>query len=257
MFGCSALRQGSEHRNFTGLTLGIRIWKPQPGYWNQPGKYRDFVPSLTLTFSMVKAVGYTLYLLVSWCFRGYKTSRPVEERKEADSIFGFESLRLDLWHHKINNTDKSSPALLPLWWVLLEVPEDRKTWSEWRRKAQQWIKQLPYHNFQPSRAPEQQIWHLSVSTCTCTWSMPVQLLQCVQSLCVHSRELGCLLWCLSLWTPGMHRKLVWYGVDFCMVGGCLSEISRCCLEIWWNTAQSSWVRRLEKSFTCVIDVVCI
>lgn len=30
-----------------------------------------------------------------------------------------------------------------------------------------------------------------------------------------------------------------------------------CLEIWWNTAQSSCVGRLEMSFTCLINVVCM
>lgn len=223
------LKRASVHRNFRGLTLGNQDLKNSVRILKSSGEntgifYHRLLPS------MVKAVGHKFSLLASWSLRGYRTSMTVKERKETDQGFGFECLSLGLWHYKVhNNMHRSSALLLPLWWVLLEVLEDRKIQPEWYCKAQQWNKRSLYRKFHPPQAPEQQIWHLCVRMCTCTWSVSVQLLQCVQSHCACTpgdlSASGDV--CLSLWTHGMHLTLVWYGVDFCVVGGRLSEISRC------------------------------
>lgn len=62
-------------------------------------------------------------------------TRPLGQWKKGKKQiqFWFWVLRLDLWHH-----NKSSPLLLPLWWVVLAVLGDGKIQSEWCRKAQQW-----------------------------------------------------------------------------------------------------------------------
>lgn len=91
--GCSALRWASVHRNFRLPALG-----------NQDSK-----TSARILKIVKKILGfYCLYLLGSWCLRGYKASRPMEERTGTNSDFDFEPLRPDLSQQ--NKRMSASPA---------------------------------------------------------------------------------------------------------------------------------------------------
>lgn len=184
---------------------------------------------------MTTTVGYKLYLLPSWRLRGW-ISRPVGERKETDWGFCFEFLRLDLWHHQINsNTQQKFSSPPPAGGRAAGVLEIRKIRYSLNDVVQLSNEMVTVSSLPASSSPRiinlASLWVHVSNLCICTWPMPVQLPQCVldtpDSPRVRSRRLKCLLWCLCLWTPGMHQTLLWYGVDFCMVGGRLSGISRC------------------------------